>query len=219
MVDFKVLASRFARVANGITQQARATTLQSLAVAQMEPDFCELARSGSRFAGGNGVIAQGIAPVSAIPTTTATLALYNSADPGGKSLVVDRLTFWLGSGTAAAGATLLASVSNGQVATAVTAHSSNYFAGPLTLKNGGSSVAFWGTAVTVPAGTVWWGVQSTFQLAAANVGQGDSGTDLRGVVIPPKYALGIAILSGAGTSPLYGVSAMWSELELDLESN
>ena len=101
----------------------RSTGNESLATAQVEPARLEWSRAGYRFIGGTQIIANGIAPVAAIPTTTATLALYNS--DRAQSLVIERLGFFLGSGTPAAGATLLAAVSR-TVATPVTAHATGY---------------------------------------------------------------------------------------------
>ena len=193
----------------------RLTGLESQAVAQVELPLWEASRSGRMFGGGCQIIANGIAPVSAIPTTTATLALFNAEPAGGRSLVINRLGFALGSGTAAAGATLFVSVSPGPLATAPTAMATGYAVQSL---NGSSraSRALWATAQTFPSSPSngWMGVISTFQLAAANVGQGDGFADLDGlIVVPPRYAMGIAILSGAGTSPLYAVSASWAEFE------
>jgi hypothetical protein len=36
-------------------------------------------------------------------------------------------------------------------------------------------------------------------------------------MVPPGHALGIAILSGTGTAPLYSVYARWRELDVDAE--
>lgn len=210
---------RNTRLGNGVTADIRLTNQESLAVAQFEPPYLESARAGTRFAGGTQVIANGIAPVAAIPTTTATLALYNTAEDGtGCSLYVDHIGFFLGSGTAAAGSTLLLGLSNGKVvAASIPAAASNYSSQCLSTI-GKTAVARWGTAVTIPAGTAWFQSLSTFQLAAANVGQGDyAALPGVGIVVPPGYALGMAILSGSGTSPLYSVSASWLELPLDLE--
>lgn len=193
----------------------RATPLSSIAVAQTEPPYFELTRSGRRFHGGVQVIAAGIAPVQAIPTTTATLGLFNNdTNNNGMALVVDWLNVFLGSGTAAIGATVMITVA--KPTNAPTAHAANYAAGPLSGSSNGSK-ALWGTALTLPAGAVWTAVASTQQAAGANVGQGDNFIDFGGrVVVPPGFALGIAILSGAGTTPLYGVSSQWSEVETDL---
>ena len=207
---------RFTRNAlSAVSRALRMTAYESVAVASVEPSGFELTRGGRRFIGGNQIIANGIAPVAAIPTTTATLALYN-ADPD-KSLVIERLGFWLGSGTAAAGATLFATVSAGPIASPPTAHATGY---GTQNANGGTqaSRAFWSAAVTLPGSPAWFQVLSSFQAAAANVGQGDIIANLEGlIIVPPLRALGLAILSGAGTSPLYGVSCVHVEIEADLE--
>lgn len=192
----------------------RLTGNESLAASLVEPVRLEWSRAGYRFAGGTQIIANGIAPVAAIPTTTATLALYNS--DRAQSLIIERLGFFLGSGTPTAGATLLAAVSD-IVATPVAANTTGYSSRSLNGSAVGSR-AFWGAAVTIPAGASWFQVQSTFQLAAVNVGQGDSPVDFEGaIIIPPRCALALAILSGAGTAPLYSVSATWGEALIELE--
>jgi hypothetical protein len=197
------------------------TDNESIAVAQVELAKAESARAGRYFGGGNQIIANGIAPVAAIPTTTATLALYNAEDPGGLSYEIDRIGFWLGSGTAAAGATLFATVSPAKIVTAPTANATGYGSASMS---GSTRVtkAIWTTAVTVPSPTgrapAWIQISSNFQLAAANVGQGDGYVEMNGcLLVPPGYALGFAILSGAGTTPLYGISASWSEMQKSLE--
>jgi hypothetical protein len=200
-------------VGNGTERPLRLTGNQSLAVAQLESPGALLAAAGKRFSGGCQVIASGIAPVSAIPTSTSTLALYNT--DASKSLVMDSIGFVLGSGTAAAGATLYLCVSNGIVIAAQIPTAASNYSSQCMGKATNTSVARWGTAVTIPVSS-WFQALSSPILAAANIGQGDS-TPLSGIVIPPNHCLGIAILSGAGTSPLFSVSASWSELALDLE--
>lgn len=206
---------RTSRLSNGADLVARGTQYESIAVAQFEPPYLEALRAGYRYVGGTQVIASGIAPVTAIPTTTATLALYNTASDGAESLVVDQIGFFLGSGTPTAGATLLLALSAGKP-TAPSA-ASNYSSQCLST-TGKSTVARWATALTIASGSSWFQAQSTFQLAAVNVGQGDRpATPASGIIVPPGYALGIAILSGAGTTPLYSVSASWLEIPLDIE--
>lgn len=191
---------------------ARATPLGSVAVAQVESPYMEAARSGRRFMGGNQIIANGIAPVAAIPTTTATLALYNNDPVGnGLSIALDWLNWWLGSGTPAAGATLFGAVF--RPTTAPTANATGYGSSSCNGSARGTR-AIWATAQTAPAGVNWASIMSTQQLAAANVGQGDNYVDIGGrIVVPPGFAFGMGILSGAGTTPLYGVSGHWTEIE------
>lgn len=213
--SLNAIARRASKIGQGAIRELRLSILESLAVSQLEPDGALAAARGSRYAGGCQVIASGIAPVSAIPTTTATLALYNTASDGGLSLSLDGVSFCLGSGTAAAGATLWACVSNGKPASVPSA-ASNYSSQALGAI-GNSSFGRWATAVTIPSGSAWFQIATSQQLAAANVGQGDTPGSINGFVVPPGYCAGFAILSGAGTSPLYSVSATWYELELDLE--
>jgi hypothetical protein len=202
----------------GAVRPFRMTGLESHAVAQVEEDLTDLARAGRLFYGGNQIIANGIAPVAAIPTTTATLALVNK--DANNTLAISKLNFWLGSGTPAAGATLFACVVKPTQATAdgITANGTGFNSANRNPVSSRKSGALWTTALTVPATTVWEALLSTMQLAAANIGQGDGISYQKGgLLVPPFCALGIGILSGAGTTPLYGVSAEWAELELENE--
>jgi hypothetical protein len=92
------IVQKLFKVAQGADQEFRLTNLQSQAVAQTELLLTESARTGRLFHGGCGVIANGIAPDTAIPTTAAKLALFNAESDGGRSLVVDQLCFSLGPG-------------------------------------------------------------------------------------------------------------------------
>lgn len=211
---------RFSRLGNGSDVISRGTTMGSQAIAAVEPDNTECSRAGRRFHGGCQIITNGIAPVQAIPTTTATLALYNAELASGRSLCIDRIGFFLGSGTPAAGATLMCTISPGSIASPPAASGTGYG----SASSSGSSnqtKARWTTAMTLPSSPVapaWFPLISTQQLAAANVGQGDGIYEGKGgLVVPPGYALGFAIVSGAGTTPLYAIGARWVELELDLE--
>src|SRR4051794_19359775 len=111
------IVQKLFKVAQGADQEHRLTSMQSLAIAQTELQLTEAARSGRLFHGGTGIIANGIAPDTAIPTTTAKLALFNAEPDGGRSLILDQVAFALGSGTPAAGAALFVAVSNGKLAT------------------------------------------------------------------------------------------------------
>lgn len=209
---FKI--GRFTKLSNQVEAEVRGTSQGSAAVAQVEPDWLELSRHGARFHGGCQVIASGIAPVAAIPTTTATLALFNGEADGGKHYLMEELSLCLGSGTAAAGLAVFVGLTEAKItAPSAAANYDSYSASA----GGKSTRAIWGTGVTFAAGVAWRHVGSSMQLAAANVGQGERPYSLRGIIVPPGYALGIGILSGTGTSPLYTVSAQWSELVIDAE--
>jgi hypothetical protein len=194
----------------------RGTPLGSLAVGQVDSPYLDRTRSGRRFYGGTQIIANGIAPVAAIPTTTATLGLFNGDTGGsGMSLDLDWLNVFLGSGTPAAGLTVFGAVFKPTNPPSVNATG---YGSASCSGSGRGSKALWGTALTAPAGTNWSALFSTLQAAAANVGQGDNFVDTGGrIVVPPGYAFGLGILSGAGTTPLYGVGAQWGETENTLE--
>lgn len=210
----KLGIGRSAKVSNGVEQALLGSLIGSAKVAAFEPDRALVSAAGRRYYGGCQVIASGIAPVAAIPTTTATLFLWNGESAGGATYFIEEINHALGSGTAAAGAALMVCVTN-LAQTAPTA-ASNY-----ATQNASNSTrrsrAVWGAGITVATGG-WKIARSSFQLAAANVGQGDNPYQPNGALaIPPGYGLGIAILSGTGTTPLYSVSVQWCELDADLE--
>jgi hypothetical protein len=214
----ELVIDRIRKSANVNKAQARGTLLGSLAIAQVEPPLAEIARSGRMFHGGTQIIANGIAPVAAIPTTAATLALCNTDAAGGRSLIVDHLAVFLGSGTPAAGMTLLGAVAPVTALPAANAAQPTGYGVAPSRGMTSASKAVWATALTLTGTPVWSPILSTLQAAAANVGQGDNVAELRGsIIVPPGYVLALAILSGAGTTPLYGIGARWGEMELDLE--
>ena len=223
MEDIRTLVSRYANMATG-RQWQRATRFGSLPVAQVELGKVELARAGRYFFGGNQIIANGIAPVAAIPTTASAASMFNRNAAGGDSLLLDYINGpWLGSGTAAAGAVLLCGISSTIAAgTLPTAHLTGWSArtaGGSATRQPTSSVWWDATATFTAASTIWFSVGQNFQLAAANVGQGAPNAIYLGgaIVVPPAYMVGFSILSGTGTSPLYGLSTGWAELPVDIE--
>lgn len=212
------LISRIQRQSNNLSGvPVRLTSSSSLAAAQVEPPYAELARAGRRMHGGLQTLAGGLAPVQAIPTNAPAIALYNSDSGGsGLSLILDWLNVFLASGTAAAGLSVFATVAKPSSA-APSANVANYNTGSLS-SAGRVSRAFWATGVTLSGTPIWSALSSTLQAAGANAGQGDNPLDLGGrLIVPPGFALGLSVLSGAGTTPLYGFSAQWSELEIDVE--
>jgi hypothetical protein len=216
-VLLELIAQRFMRGANNNRQEARGTILGSLAVAQTELPLGEVTRAGRFYVGGLQLAANAIAPDTSLPTTTAKLALFNGEPDGGKTYFIDHAHLFLASGTAAAGLTAWAAVSKGKLATAVAAMATGFDVAAARGLQGNSNAKF-GTAVTLPAGTVWHSLGGGYQAAAANFGQSDQPWEIRGgLAVPPGYALGLAVLSGAGTTPLYGWSLRWAELETDLE--
>jgi len=82
--------------------QARLTGFRSLAVAQAEPAWLELSRSGRLFVAGTTAVASARAPVQDLPTTTANWLLFNPLSSN-RTLAILQAGAFLGSGTADTG--------------------------------------------------------------------------------------------------------------------
>lgn len=172
-------------------------------------DFAALSQKGKCFYGAHTV---GLAPVTAIPTTTATIALVNTNGDGGESLIIKCVTVSLISGTPTASGTLLGGVSVGKIASLPTAHMTNTYSAPTRGKQASSNAFF--QASTLPATAIWMPIQNMVMLAAATVGQGPYGArqEFNGeFIVPPGYAFHLAVFSGTGTTPLFGYGIEWGE--------
>lgn len=183
----------------------------------MSNQFLQSAR-GQRFCAGLQLLSSGIAPKQAIPSLSPTLCLYNG--DSSQSYVVRYIHKWLASGTAAAGSTLLVALSPNALSPVPTQNATNFKIqklGPSSTSETSSALLASGvTLPNSPQAPVWISICSDFQLAAANLGQGDAVTNLNGmIVIPPGYGMGIDIISGSGSSPLYGVTVVWDEVNLN----
>jgi hypothetical protein len=217
------MVDRFMRSQNNTATQVRQTDNLSLAVAQTEPPYKEVARAGRHMVGAISTLT-GRAPVQSIPTTTATVYLYNN-DPV-LSYVVDFLNVTCVSGTPAAGLAVLGLLTK-PTGTPPTA-GANYGIANCNPASSRQSKAIVAESYTIPAvdttgrnsWPAWMALTSQQQApGAAYVGGGDaSAAFLEGrIVIPPGWGLATAFLSGSGTSPLYGLTFMWTELEIDNE--
>ncbi len=215
-ISLKGLVGRIQKFGNGSEQNIRLTSNGSVAVAQTEPYGLEMARAGRRFYGGCQAAASGVAPVTAFPSTTAALVLFNGEDQGsGICYYVDELSVTLGSGTAAAGISLWALLTSAKIAAPSAA--SNYSTQSASVGSK-TSKAIWGTAITVAG--AWRSVAGAGAdwAAAANFGQGLALNPIpQGFLVKPGYALGLTVLSGTGTTPLYTIHAGWTEVECDVE--
>ncbi len=203
---------RFNRVLAG-PAALRLTELESLALAQVEPEGFELSRAGRRFFGGGQAAATGSAPVTAMPTTAADFILWNGEPSGGRLYAMEQVAMVMESGTKAVGAVILGAIVPPQNAdiTAATGYSTGSANG---VRN--SSNAIWAENVTLDATPVWFGLAGDSGGAAATVG--GIVAELKGrLVIPPTYGLALSIFSGSGTSPLFLAQAMWAEIEASLE--
>ena len=196
------------------TTGTRGTGWLSLAVGQVEAERQELTRAGRYFTGMGK--AAGTAPVQAMPTTTAMDFLWNQ-DPN-RSLIIDSIDYMLLSGTMVVGATVVAIVSpiTGTLPTLASGSLiANTSAGGLTSK------AMFAAAYTIPtpAGTAQWGIvsQTSNPGGAAGVGGMISCVVDGSLIVPPGRGLGLSVISGTGTSPLFVANVAWHESELDLE--
>jgi hypothetical protein len=186
------------RAASGNPQSIRLNLDQSLVVATRETRYGELAKETKIFQGviGNGATFK--APVTAVPTTTATWGLWNGEAAGGKIYYPIKIGFFLASGTAAVGATLIATASD-----AVHGSVPSAYAASVISNNGGGATtkARLINAATVP-GTqpAWAALKSSQQAAATTIGIGEV-ADVEGLyAINPTYALYIDILSRTCTT-------------------
>lgn len=191
---------------------ARMTNLESIAVDTTSALDAEMSRAGRRF---NGIgVAAGAAPIQAIPTTTATHALYNADSR--KAYVLDSIGTYLLSGTATAGLSVFVIVSP------ITATLPAAATGSLVSSASGgglTSRAIIATAYTLPtpAGVAQWGIAGSSVGGVPGVGGGFT-QDVKGrIIVPPGKVLGVAFLAGTGTTPLYVPTFTWHEVEYDLE--
>lgn len=197
-------------------QDERRTQFNSQAVAQVEPAYYELARGGKLFVGGTSVIGNGIAGVTAIPTTTAALALYNSDSTNRKNLVLLKATFFAVSGTIGNGAALMACVSSTTISSPATSNDTGT-ASQSARGSGENPVAILDLAQTIPSGSAWITIASHTTASSAQVGGGVNMVDLAGALVArPNYSIGFSVLSPTGTSPVFGVSLIWAEFNADL---
>ena len=215
-MDFvlKGLVGRFGRQDKG-ERPVRLTSQGSLAVAQVEPEYAELARGGRIFAAVTGVSSTFKAPVVAIPSTTATWAVWNGEPDGGASYLILQASAFLASGTAGVGGSLIAAVSLIRHA-AQTAYANSI----LQSLSGGNkdTKAVLANAVTI-AGTQppWIQIAAADWAASTTIGVGLVAPVKGLFLVQPGGLFCLDVLSGVGTTALYGVSVVWAEVEVDVE--
>ena len=117
------------------------------------------------------------------------------------------------SGTAAVGGVILFALTNSQISapTAATGYATSNAS-----KAAQGSKAVWADNQTLGA-TPTWGVLTANGNPATTTNGGASAMVDGRIIVPPGYGLALHYLSGTGTSPLFGASAVWCELEIDLE--
>lgn len=179
------------------------------------PPLGELARASARYAANVANGATFKAPVTAWPTTTATWGLYNANAAGGPVFLIDTVAAVLASGTAGVGGSLIAAVSLQALTTIPTAFASTV----VSNLNGGSngSLAILANNLTIP-GTqpAWHSLQTTDYAASTTIGTGIFADVKGGICVRPGYAVYLDVLSGTGSTALYGVSVTFSVVQMPL---
>lgn len=216
---FESIYRRFTPLTSGKGPlDVRTTFCESVAVAQVEPPAFEMSRAGRRFRIGNNAAITGIAPVQALPTTTAQWVIFNASST--KSYAFEELGMYLTSGTPGVGGVLLAALfqTPSQIAVA-----SGAGVGVSSSSSGGltsAAICKATVTITVPAAPNWYPVASN---ASPNVGAFPGSATLEnrslagGLIVPPLWGLALNVVGLAGTTPLFAPFATWVEIETDLE--
>ncbi len=177
------------------------------------PDLTELAMNRKLYSASTAA-GTAKAPYAAIPTTTATWALYNGGT-GNSQLVVIRIWAWLISGVRGIGEVIFAGTSSAAQGTALTAYSASV--NKAVTPGSAATTAVFANAATLAGAPAW-------QVWAANGGGSIDISDSSGMsadvygfyVVPPTYALGAGIYNIGGTSALYGLGFDYAIIEMEL---
>lgn len=206
----------------------RSTFLESLAVAQVEPENLELTRAGRRFLLGNSAAVTGIAPVQVLPTTQPQWAIFNNDNPiNGHTMFLEELAMIMTAGTPGVGGILLGClfqtpVPVGNNTAGCSVSSASKIAGVAGSSQGSSAIVKSSpAAITTPAAPNWFLIAERSDAYAATAFAGNvflENRQIKGAIaIPPQMGLGLCVVSPAGTTPLYAPMARWLELAVDLE--
>jgi len=200
----------FGKVEQNQQNQLRLLQDGSLSVSQGLPPLAELARARVLYGCNNGS-ALGLGDVEAIPTTTASYALYNASAT--KHAVVIKIAATATTVTAAPEFALIAGLSPTAQASAETKYANSL---ALAITPGSPAPESYLTDAVTLAGTPLW----------MTIAKGETATGLLGsaavawvngmFIVPPSFALGIDVLGSAGTTPLWDVDVLWAELDLTL---
>lgn len=173
------------------------------------------------FAAVNGNGSTFLAPVTAYPTTTLTMALWNGEEDGGPFYVIDTIFSFLASGTPGAGGALLACVTTNRQAINPTAYASTVVGslagGPAagaSASGAGRTKGVFANAITLAGSTPPWIVAEAEPAAGtgATIATHALVAKIDGrMKVPPGGMLGLTYLSGAGTTPLYGYGVTWTQ--------
>ena len=208
LVDLRVRGSSRDELTAGSDAPPRILKGGEQLVAQGVGRKMELARLGATW---TCQIATGSAftNVAGMPTTRAELALYNGELSGGKSYIIDQISFLsLTSVTAAAGVGIIWQVANAAALTDDAAQLINSPTGMVYNGRGKRAVA-----VTTMTANKWTLAASSPTGAAASIGLAVIAEINGGIIVKPGYTLGVnAVVGTAVGTSLMGIT--WSEIEL-----
>lgn len=219
MWPLKALYGLFGKVSRGEVD-LQATGYRSLRVAQVEPEYLELARAGRLFIAATSIATNGRAPVTDVPTTTANWCLFNPATNRNNHLAILEAGFWNSGGTTAVGQTLIGGVTPLPLATAIAANATGHTVGNTRGANpsGGAVLPFLSVNVTVPSMAAQFGILGSMESTAdATVGAGGVWKQGGKHLVPPGHGFAVDIISGAGTSPKLAIYILGAILEVDAE--
>jgi hypothetical protein len=203
---------------NGSQVSPRVTGSASLAMTSFEPHRTELARMGARFGSSGGVVANAIAPVVDVPTTASMYVLQNNYAAASRvCLVVEQLGVWHASGTAGLGGMVIGGLPASPHASALT--NSTGVVGPKSFSaSAKQSTAVWATGATLASAPAWVALKELTLISEVAIGKGTV-IDLSGLfIVPPGgYYAAFHVLAPTGTTSKFTMSAVWSELQLDIE--
>lgn len=193
---------------------AGATGFGALRVAQLDQESAELTRAGRRFCTSWLAGVTGIAPVQAMPTTAAQWAIGNTSLTDTVSF--DEIGVHLASGTAGLGIVVVACIFSLPVQAA--------FAANLSIASRSGSVRTSAVkinsavTITTPAAPAWFPIAYHGYTPTAINSVLAIDANVKGkLMLPPLTSLGLAVLSPAGTTPLFVPHASWVEAAQDLE--
>jgi len=213
VVEFLIQRFPELKTSSLATTVGRFTTALSLPIAQVEAERQDRTRSGRMFSGMSGTT--GVAPVQAVPTTTAAVALYN-ADPN-RSYVIDSIVWTVLTGVSALNGTTCAIVSP-ITSTAPTSASGSTVGSASSSSLQSRAVMAQAYTIPTPALTAEWMFYGTMTVPGGSGVGGSVATDIKGgIIVPPGRVLGLSLFAGAGTSPTYVCCVNWFETQLDLE--
>jgi hypothetical protein len=172
-------------------------------VSQDLPERAELARLGSSVI----MRTDSVACVTAMPTTAAAHTLWNGESPGGKSYVIDRITWICATSAAAASSFAMVAVVNKASTATVPATADTVAQTVYSTGKGYAGKAKVSHTVTV-VDDIWFPLGQTFTTAlTATVGSSLDASVNGMIVLAPGYVLGVSVIAVNTTAK--GTLAFW----------